>query len=289
MAEDGPLAARFPGRGALFVAVPLPDVVVGMEGDEMRRLLMRADDLGYSDGVNCGIAAVVRAGLVRTVGVMTNMPLAERGLMQLEPDGLCLGQHTNICTGRPLSDPARIPSIVDGDGLFKPSRAYRAAARADEDFVVLDEAVLEIEAQYRRFVDLVGRDPDYFEGHAVASPTFFRGLEVVAARHRLPYFAMGRPGEPVMFRSTPVLAHVPEDFAAYEADPFAALRRAVREADDETCGLMVFHPGYIDAYLEDHSSMTETRIREAEMLTDPDVATWLAGQDIELVTFRDLP
>ena len=50
-------------------------------------------------------------------------------------------------------------------------------------------------------------------------PTFFKGLEMVAARHNLPYFAMGRPGQAVTFRSTQVYAYMPKDFAAYEADP----------------------------------------------------------------------
>ena len=36
----------------------------------MKYLLIRADDLGYSEGVNYGIAATVAAGLVRSVGVM---------------------------------------------------------------------------------------------------------------------------------------------------------------------------------------------------------------------------
>ena len=34
----------------------------------MKYLLIRADDLGYSEGVNYGIAAAVAAGLVRSVG-----------------------------------------------------------------------------------------------------------------------------------------------------------------------------------------------------------------------------
>ncbi|HJG31408.1 MAG TPA: ChbG/HpnK family deacetylase [Collinsella ihuae] len=255
----------------------------------MKRFLLRADDLGYSDGVNCGIAAAVEAGLIRTVGIMTNMPLAASGLVRLKADGLCLGQHTNICTGRPLTDPARIPSIVEGDGHFKTSSAYRDAAGRGEDFVVLDEVLLEIEAQYRRFLELVGREPEYFEGHAVASPTFFRGLEIVAERHHLPYFAMGAPGEPVWFRSTRVISYIPEDFSAYEKDPYAFLKLAVASADEDSCRLMVFHPGYIDAYLEDHSSMTEARIREADMLTDSAVAEWLTEQDVELVTYADLP
>ena len=60
---------------------------------------------------------------------------------------VCVGQHTNICVGRPVTDPKRIPSLCQDNGLFKSSRVYRAAK---EDFVVLDEVVLEIEAQYQR-------------------------------------------------------------------------------------------------------------------------------------------
>ena len=72
----------------------------------MKQLLIRADDLGYSEGVNCGIAATVAAGLVRSVGVMTNMPAAVQGLGLLHGHPLCLGQHTNICAGRVGERPA---------------------------------------------------------------------------------------------------------------------------------------------------------------------------------------
>lgn len=254
----------------------------------MKRLLIRADDLGYSQGVNCGIAATVAAGLVRSVGVMTNMPDAVHGLGLLAGHPVCLGQHTNICVGRPLTNPARIPSLCTPEGEFKPSRAYRDAAKAGKDFVVLEEVVEEIEAQYRQFKALTGKDPGYFEGHAVASPTFFKGLEMVAAHHNLPYFAMGRPGQAVTFRSTQVYAYMPKDFAAYEADPFTGVQDAVANAHEDGCDLMVFHPGYLDAYLLDHSTMTTARVREAEMLCRPHVRAWLAEQPVQLVTYDDL-
>ena len=78
------------------------------------------------------------------------------------------------------------------------------------------------------------------------------------------------------------------DFRAYEMDPFSAVHGAVENANDDTCTLMVFHPGYIDAYLMDHSSMTTARAREASMLCDPATREWLASQDIALVTYDDL-
>ena len=42
----------------------------------MKQLLIRADDIGYSYAVNVGIARTVHEGLVRSVGVMPNMPEA---------------------------------------------------------------------------------------------------------------------------------------------------------------------------------------------------------------------
>ena len=39
----------------------------------MKQLLIRADDLGYSDGVNYGIAKAVNKGIVKSVGVMTKI------------------------------------------------------------------------------------------------------------------------------------------------------------------------------------------------------------------------
>lgn len=179
----------------------------------MKRLLIRADDLGYSRGVNYGIVDSVRGGLVGSVGVMTNMESVDHGLELLDGLDVCLGQHTNICVGRPLTDPALIPSLCGPDGMFKPSGAYRDAMKRGIDFVVLDEVVLEIEAQYRKFVSLVDREPSYFEGHAVASPAFFKGLEIVAERHGLPLFPMGAPGEAARSRARVSLRTCPQIFA----------------------------------------------------------------------------
>ena len=52
--------------------------------------------------------------------------------------------------------------------------------------------------------------------------------------------------------------------------------------------MMVFHPGYIDAYLLKTSSMTTPRAMEAEMLCDPQTKAWLETQEIQLVTYDDL-
>lgn len=118
----------------------------------MIQFVMRADDLGYSEAVNYGIAKTVKEGMIRSVGVMPNMPAAQHGLALLEGEKVCYGQHTNICLGKPCADPGKIPSLLDENGNLKSSRIYREAWKKGECFTVLEEMVLEIEAQYQRFV-----------------------------------------------------------------------------------------------------------------------------------------
>lgn len=75
----------------------------------MKQLLIRADDLGYSYAVNLGLARTVHEGLVRSVGVMPNMPETERGWSWAADADIAVGQHTNVCLGRPCAAPAHTP------------------------------------------------------------------------------------------------------------------------------------------------------------------------------------
>jgi predicted glycoside hydrolase/deacetylase ChbG (UPF0249 family) len=252
----------------------------------MKRILVRADDLGYSEGVNYGLAKSVRDGIIRSVGVMTNMPAAQHGLDLLKGVEVCYGQHTNICVGRPLTDPERIPSLCQENGEFKPSRAYREAAKAGQDFVVLDEVILEIEAQYQKFVALTGGQPHYFEGHAVASKNFFKGLEIVAARHGLDYLAFS-PAGPVKFRNTALYTSM--DSMKPDYDPFASLKRdALKDYGADGCCMFVCHPGYLDDFILRTSSLTIPRTKEVAMACDPATRQWLAENDVQVVTYDDL-
>ena len=49
--------------------------------------------------------------------------------------------------------------------------------------------------------------------------------------------------------------------------------------------MLHFHPGYLDAYLLDNTSLTTPRCRDLETLCDPRVREWLDVHEIELVDF----
>ncbi len=253
-----------------------------------RRILVRADDLGYSRGVNYGIADATRYGIIRSVGVMPNMPEAEMGLRLLEGIPVCYGQHTNVCVGRPLTDPSLIPSLCRPNGEFRASREYREAFKRGEDFVDVDEACLEIEAQLKRFIELVGDEPHYFEGHAIASANFFKALELVAERHGLPYLGMSFDfNAPIAFRSSKLYTSMDSMGPLY--DPFESLKRAaLGDYGEDGCCMFVCHPGYLDAYILATSSLTIPRTQEVAMAMDPATREWLEENDVDVITYDDL-
>jgi chitin disaccharide deacetylase len=248
----------------------------------MKKLLVRADDLGYSEGINYGIAKSVKEGIIGSVGVMTNMPAVVHGLKLLEDTDVCIGQHTNICIGKPLTDPSLIPSITNENGEFKSSKEYR---QAKEDFVVLEEVILEIEAQYKRFVELTGEQPRYIEGHAVASENLFKGLGIVAEKYGLKYSPFSMNGS-VNINNKNVYISMEAMNPNY--DPFESLKKTIENADEEGYYMFICHPGYLDGYILKHSSLTIPRPMEVDMVCDPNTRKWLKETGVDLITYDNL-
>ena len=250
------------------------------------KLIIRADDLGYSEAVNYGIEKSVKDGIVRSVGLMPNMPTAAHGLKLLQGTGICMGQHTNLCLGKPCADPRRIPSLLDENGNLKNSKIYREAQKSGKEVAPLEEFIIEIEAQYRRFRELTGHEPGYFEAHAVISKNLYKGLEIVAERYGLKYFFMNPDGSSA-FCGKPV-SLCPMGSMTPDYNPWQCLQDAVRGADRKIPAVYICHPGYLDDYLLRNSSLTINRTKEVVMLCDPAMKSWLDKHDVEIVSYGDL-
>lgn len=249
-------------------------------------IIFRADDLGMCQGVNYGIEKTVKEGVVTCVGMMPNMPDAQHGYALIKDQThISLGQHTNICLGTPLSDPKLIPSLIDPTtNQFCSSKEIRART---EDLVVFEEAVIEIEAQYQRFVQITGKKPEYFEGHAVMSANFFKALEYVAKQHDLFYC---NPLDPTWCEETKIFCRMlPNCIGNPSYDPFAYVLEegtSFYEEHQKECVMMVFHPGYIDAFLMKHSTLVEARPLEVELLSSQVLKDWIKDNSYTLCNFQ---
>lgn len=248
----------------------------------MAKILVRADDLGYCESVNYGIARAVKDGIVRSVGVMTNMEWAEHGVRLLDGTDVIFTVHANICQGRPITDPKLIPSIVDEKGEFKNKDLYRGAK---EDFVVLDEVVMEVEAQYLRLVELSGRKPYMVEAHAVPSANFNKAIAIVAQKHGVEFMKVGPKGP--MIGNTPMKFSMDSGNADYV--PFESFKKAASQPmGEDEAALMVLHPGYVDDYVLDSSYITVQRAREVAFAINPEVPKWCEENGVQLLTYADL-
>ena len=109
-------------------------------------LIINADDLGYSPGVNMAIADLYQAGLVTSTSLIVNLPHSEAGAaIARRLPGLSVGVHLNLSKGEPLLPADQVPSLVDEAGRFwETAMLYRHALTGQINWY---EAAAEMEAQ----------------------------------------------------------------------------------------------------------------------------------------------
>lgn len=248
----------------------------------MKKMILRADDLGFSRAINYGIYDSVQAGLIQSVGVMVNMDATAHGVELLkECQNCCFGLHTNFCAGKPVSAPETVPSLVDENGFFYSSSRYRSA---EEDFITYEDAKREIDAQYRRFMELFGRQPAYFEAHAIKSTVMINALEDYAKEHDLLYHA---PFAALQVKGLTVPMYL-GDIGSPDYDPLQELKACVASLEEDIPKMYVFHPGYLDKTIMSMSSLTTNRTKEAEVLTDPETKAYLQKEGIRLYSYETI-
>ena len=85
----------------------------------MKRLVVNADDLGLTEGVNRGILEAHRRGILTSATLLANGAAFASGLaLAREAPKLGVGVHLNLSDGRPVCDPSAVPSLVNQGGRF---------------------------------------------------------------------------------------------------------------------------------------------------------------------------
>lgn len=130
-----------------------------------RPLTIVADDYGIGRETSRGILELAVEGRLTAAVLIVNAPDAHRAArawLAAEPPA-DLGWHVNLTIDRPILPPARVPSLVRADGTFWPLRSF--LRRACLGMIRGADVVAEWQAQYARFVELVGRPPVLVNSH----------------------------------------------------------------------------------------------------------------------------
>jgi predicted glycoside hydrolase/deacetylase ChbG (UPF0249 family) len=253
----------------------------------MKRLIVNADDFGRARGVNAGILRAHRDGIVTATTLMVRAPATDDAArIARDTPTLDVGVHLTLTFGRPVSDPAAVPSLVEPDGSFpRLPGAFLGTGRA-----VRDEAVVEYRAQVARARELIGRRPTHLDSHHWLhdEPALEWAITAIAREAGMAV----RPHDDAQrdrLRAAGIrtVDRYRRDFQHEgHVDP-ATLERILTELGAGLTELGC-HPAEADAELGRTSSYATLRVDELATLIDPRAKAAVARNGIGLADYGDL-
>jgi chitin disaccharide deacetylase len=290
----------------------------------VRQLIVNADDLGLTAGVNRAIRETHVDGIVTSATLMANgAAFADAIEVARATPRLAVGCHVVLVDGAPVSDPASLPTLLArgsvSQGQFL-SRVSSVATRAVFKRFDTDQLVSEIVAQIRK-IQSAGLQVTHLDTHKHTHifPQVMNALVTAARISGVPAirnpFVPASALQPRQFSRHPRLwkrygqVRMLTTLAARFRDRMkrtglavpdgvigvvetgawdnSMLRRALANLPEGTWEL-VCHPGYDDADLRaSHTRLLASREEERHLLTSPEVRGFLEEQAIRLISYRE--
>jgi hopanoid biosynthesis associated protein HpnK len=289
----------------------------------VRRLIVNADDFGFTSGINRAIVEAHTHGIVTSTTLMANGCAFEDAarLAKTVPD-LSSGCHVVLIDGEPILDVARLPTITSANGAPRFRDGLKSfAARALAGRLDSDEIEAEVTAQIRK-IQSAGLAVSHLDTHkhthlfpAVLRP-LLRAARVCGVRAiRNPFGPrrplksselLVRPGLWTRYAEVRVLRTLASKFRdAVKQEGMASpdgtlgivvtgalderLFRGIASAIPQGTWEFVCHPGYNDDDLRQAKTrLRESRETELRVLTMPDARQLLLDQGITLISYHDL-
>jgi predicted glycoside hydrolase/deacetylase ChbG (UPF0249 family) len=280
----------------------------------LRHLVVNADDLGLTVGVNDGIFDAHDRGILTSASVFANAPATINAVHGAwARPSLGIGIHLALVDGTPMLPPHRVPSLVEDDGRFRASwKPFIVACLRGR--VAFEEVERELTAQIDRIrsegIRLTHLDA---HKHVHAFPPIFAIVARLADRFRIPVVRVpyerwsppsgdGQQGRtarrqalvnammlPWARRDRRLAARhglrVPQFAGRIHTGVLTAgsLEGLIRRLRPGVTELMV-HPGYLDdALLQAHTRLLSSRVEEVQLLCAPDTDSLLTKQQVQLI------
>jgi chitin disaccharide deacetylase len=290
----------------------------------VRRLIVNADDFGFTAGINRAIVEAHTRGIVTSSTLMANgRALQDAVRLAKTVPALSVGCHVVLIDGEPVLDAKQLPSLTS-------QRSNRArfrdgvksfAARALTGRLDPDEIEAEASAQIRK-LQSAGLDVSHADTHKHTHlfPAVLRPLLRAAGASGV--YAIRNPFGPRKPLKSSELLLRPSLWTRYAEvrilRPLAAkfrdlARREGFATPDGTLGIVVTgalderlfraiaavvpdgtwefvcHPGYNDRDLKAASTrLRESRETELRVLTMPEARDLMSSQRISLISYREL-
>jgi hopanoid biosynthesis associated protein HpnK len=289
----------------------------------LRNLIVNADDLGWTAGVNRGIAEAHRSGIVTSTSLLANgCAFADGVKTASELPGLGVGVHLNLSDGGPTAAADQVQSLLNEEGKFA-GGPESLLLRLTTKSLQAKEVEKEWEAQIEK-VRGAGIRPTHLDGHKHVQmlPGLFGIALRLAKRHGIEAVRVSHEASPlrtalsdgnesssvalkqgVQARGLKLLARDAREMAERAgiatADYFCGIaqtgvltkvgvQKLLSSLPEGTTELMC-HPGYADEELRKSSTrLQESRQTELEILTDKEVRKSVAELGIRLINYEQV-
>jgi len=287
----------------------------------LRNLIVNADDLGWTEGVNRGIAETHRNGIVTSASLLANGRAFSSGVeLARTTPALGVGVHLNLSDGEPVAGRELVTTLLNERGELE-GRPESLLLRLARRSILLEEVEREWDAQIQKVRDS-GIEPTHLDGHKHVQmlPGLFEialrlakrhGIRAVRVSHeesslRAALSAGAKQKGTVVIKQgvqarglkllAPDAREQAERAGIAAADYFCGIAQTGELTREGVLRLMeilpegttelMCHPGYVDAELENSATRLQaSRQAEVEILTDTGIRNLVASQGIRLIDY----
>ncbi|MBU0561065.1 MAG: ChbG/HpnK family deacetylase [Bacteroidota bacterium] len=271
-----------------FFFLFLSFISFAQKAHEEKTLLIRCDDIGMSHSVNLAAEAMIESGTPFSASVMFTCPWYKEAVDILKSaENISIGIHLTLNAEwknyrwGPVSGANAVPSLVDDDGYFFPSRASLY-----ENNPIVEEIEVELRAQIKRALNS-GLQIDYVDYHmgtAVDKPEYRLIVEKLAREFN---FGISRYFDEI---------DLPSMYSVPIPDKLDSLIYTVSQLHDTNINLLVCHIGIDNAELKSMkdmntfglAEMSKHRNAELNALLSDEFSEFIIQNRIRLITYKDL-
>ena len=243
------------------------------------KLIINADDFGYSKGVNYGIIEAYKNGLVTSTTVMMNMPYVDHALdLYKDNQGLGLGIHFVLTSYHPLTDSEELL----GDNGVMDKDFERISLCSDE--AIEAEMRAQLTALHSKGYKITHADSHH---HVHRIPKVLKIMSKICKEYGL---AMRTVPEQRISAEFDKDIKSTEEFEVefYDKEAtFEKFREIVSQEGISTLEICT-HPAFIDLHLKNYSNYVEPRIMELDVLTSQKAKDLITDKNIEMINFGEL-
>lgn len=274
------------------------------------KLIVRADDVGYTNVCNIGAFETIYNGVTTAADLMLDTPGAVDAMERLkELPWISVGWHGHFW-GSPVLDPSAVPT------MYNPQTGhFRTDLNRAED-VSYDECIAEMRAQMDRCAKIMGRVPD--TGMAHGESPFSRAMKDICKEYGIvtdfawqkPFFSPDPDKSfraPAQFADRKIYMGIGGGYAMkyinnndikehVKYDPLPDLfdGSLLGEVPEDGTGVFVLHPGYVDHYVTHEGDQGPNApnyliVRPVDVyaLCSQEIKNWIKENKIELCSFTD--